>query len=621
VKKLVILGLFGILLWFTQLIVVQNTNVGIYLGIGSMLLIPYTVGTNKINLNQYKLDLVLIGIAKWVIGLTILYISWLVMFWLPLSFFYKILIALCINFVYVLFNQKEEESVSIYTNRQKIQLIVGSLFACIITYTLFNLVWGGDTQMTDVYNHNTVVNSILQGYTGFLPTQLTDSIQLNTYSTVFHFLFTLGRSFFPAYELYTFQQIIQWLLISITYITVVSLSFRLSKNWYLSLITPLLLFTASSPTPTFVHYSFVPNTIYFIVLPLFFSLFLQSKNKVLHWITIVFLALLHAFNSVFILILYIVKIIIRGRFKNIFVILSLSTLISLLVGQIIFKLNIPYYLSFVPYIKSLVTSTSDPAVLGSLISYFHFSGVWYFIIATTSGIYFLLQKKVTNNLFILAFLLLSLTLLSLLVIPFSDRFAAILPAIAIPLFVVIIDKLDTNKNYKHLIAIFIIVFSIIQMANLSYKPIDTYYSSQFWTRVTDNELKNVTQLLTVEQLESLYIMAEPMTQMVLLSNTGVRGSGTYMLPLERKELYTAFINGQPVCKKNYTLIAINSRLISWLEQPSKQTSNTENIWYDNVSKITNSYSINQTFLKISNKKTKAISLNNTQNKYLLYDCR
>ncbi len=475
------------------------------------------------------------------------------------------------------------------------------LSAITIYYSYFFNSWApAGTQMTDLFNHNTVVNRLNDGDFALFPSQLTDSIQLSAYTNIFHTMFGVARAFFKAEYLFEFQSFLQLPILFLFYFIFKRFIQYITKKSgeIIAAVGSLLVLIPNAPNLSFNRFAIVPSQVLFIFLPIVILLIKKQKYKT----TIALFAILtlfHFMSAVLMLLVIIPLIMTQQQWPKVLFKRKSLTITNLLISLFaafailnvfIFKLEFSQFFtniaSFLGFDSDATNSSSSRTIWATL---------WFGTTAMSPILFAVLTVTILfftffiDNKYIWIKIPTALSFaLFLLPIPFGRRIASLLPALAAIMIVLSIDSIKTKKLVK-IIAISIVASSsmlyiVMQSSNYIYQ----YYNFQVWTK---GELKTVLEAKEIIEdnnidTKNVYILTEPMTKMLAQSVINSPGAGTYMYPEERNKLYDFVENREFYCGEDeenneYThmLFIYTSRLYQWKLDPKKRLSGIDNLWY------------------------------------------
>ncbi len=145
-----------------------------------------------------------------------------------------------------------------------------SIFLAVIVYSLWQLNSPYPFNW-DMYEHQTLVNTVLQGRFSFFPTHITDTFGFNGYSSLYHILITTSQVFFQI-NLFDYWHSISFVHFVLVILTSYLLGYEVSQNRIFAVISALLGALIFDSTLTFTSLFFLPQT--FTAL-LFVQMFMQ----------------------------------------------------------------------------------------------------------------------------------------------------------------------------------------------------------------------------------------------------------------------------------------------------------------------------------------------------------
>jgi len=557
------------------------------------------------------------AIYNWSIGSVIIFLIYTLFYLLfktPLEVFFYIILSISIAYDGLRLFKKDtlfDEIITVPKFTKKSAIFVG-LFACALVY-YYLLYWRNwapaYTQLTDLLNHNTVANSILQGRFAWFPSQLTDSIQLDSYLTVFHLQLAMARLFFSAFNLFEFQFVMQFVLLGFTFKLFQTFLSLFSKYWWVVILTALLVIIPNAPTLSFIRYAVVPNEVVFLLAPVVIYLlaFHEFKSKKEKNITLLLLLLI-SFSFHFISTILILPAIIIFNSKPFFekrLVISfvqyfiIITSLFLVLNAAFFKINIAYIILQILGALGLTSDTfkalsNQPIWIHMRYYALYLSPVVFSLIYAIIILFF---KKIPVKFLYITIPAAIYFLISQISLPFADRLSSLILIFLAPLIVIFLNKFDSIKSTVSIVLLLCFMITTILFSYI--RKVDDYPPYQFWTKENADLIQLVEQDIQINHINpsKIYTLAEPMTKMQAQSMLQTQGGGSYMSTDERDNIYKSIKNQQLYCGENnafeYSLLIINARFFQWYNNPNSYKSNVDNVWFDYGTDVQSQQNITQ----------------------------
>jgi len=462
--------------------------------------------------------------------------------------------------------------------------------------------WSGSyTQLTDLMNHMTASNSLNNGMFSFFPNNLTPSIQLPAYTTVYHTLLASLLTIIKNGDIIKLQFLTQIPILLTTYFVYKSFIKTLYpkiNKWVIAAVSALIIIP-NGGTLESIHYAIVPNQIVFLLFPIIATLVLQKKYRIAI-ITIILSSIFH-FISTFIVLCSIILILAiqNKKIKNILhhkivskiipttIIICIAIAVTDLFTRWIGIPDLLLSLTDAMGVKSELISTalrdaneinSQKKLLLKSLRYYTLPILGMVFIITFLGNYFY-KKRI--------WLFLPLTiffLISLLPAPFSHRFNTMLLAFLIPLIPDFIQQIKMPKINNQFLTTFL-AFGLLTISsshvfyNFARKPYPYFQYNMFSSQeieasqiiAEDLENQNIST-------DDVYILSNPSMKMVMQSIGKIKGSGSYMSVKQRSEIKDDLYYGRTECEElsddSYIVTISSPRTLQWLSKKD-----LGNVWY------------------------------------------
>jgi hypothetical protein len=497
----------------------------------------------------------------------------------------------------------------LYKNQFKIKPLLEIKFslrsvACylailIIYFLLYPFLLKNSVNLTDNFNHQTVVNSLLNGSFSFFPSNLSLSLQLNSYTTLFHYGLSISNLFFSQNQLIKFYEINQYLMIIVITYFINSISIQITKNRYIGYIISGIFIFASGPIPTFNHTSLVPSLIHIILTFGVMLYILEINTNKGNKSFLIGLLLLGYFSFHFVNTLLMIPVltifyllfsnntILKLKLAQVSPILSQSLVIVAYIIIAITLITRFKPLSYLPNLASvsglfqqLLSSEANKTVGGLVRSYA--LGLSPFVYITSLlGVIVLAFSKSNVERFI-SLILIGIVFLSHIPIFFTERIGLSFVISTLIIILCLVLKFGSNTNYK--------LFLTVCLLGLIATPIienvtkQDYYTKSFWNTNSYAIIEGVRPLIEANTIDrsNTIVVSDPMTNQMIEAVYNIKGEGSYA-SIDTRTKLIALLNTPDICNTKQDKLLINSaRVEDWKKLKEKALILNNNIWFDST---------------------------------------